>query len=107
MKSLIISAAASLAALAAAPALAETEPQTFVFRINAETLQTDADVRAAYQRLVQEALRYCRALDLGPTREQAVCRMDVVGHVVEAVGDDRLIAAHQAATRERQLASAG
>ena len=107
MKSLTLALAVSLAALTAAPALAMSEPQTFVFRIDAAALETDGDVRAAYQRLTQEATRYCRALDIGASREQAACRIDVVAHVVEAIGDERLIGTHQAATQERQLAEAG
>jgi UrcA family protein len=107
MKSLTLALAASLAALTAAPALAMNEPQTFVFRVDAAALETESDVRAAYQRLNQEAARYCRALDLSATRDLAVCRIDVVANVVEAVGDERLAATHQAATEERQLAEAG
>lgn len=107
MKSLTLALAASVAALTAAPALAMMEPQTFVFRVDATSLETQNDVRAAYQRLNQEAVRYCRALDISTTRDQAVCRLDVVANVVEAVGDERLTATHQAATQERQLAEAG
>ncbi len=100
-------AAACLAVgLASAPAIA-IEPETFVFRVNAEALETDGDVRVAYQRLNSEALRYCRALDLAMERDLAVCQIDVVDNVVEAVGDARLNVVHHEATRERQLAIAG
>lgn len=100
-------AAACLAVgLASAPAIA-IEPETFVFRVNAEALETDAEVRVAYQRLNSEALRYCRALDLAMDRDLAVCRIDVVANVVEAVGDERLSTVHREATRERQVAAAG
>ncbi len=107
MKSLALALAASLAAVTASPALAAMEPETFVFRVDASSLESEQDVRAAYLRLTQEAARYCRVLDISTARDQAVCRLDVVANVVEAVGDDRLTAAHQAATQERQLAGAG
>ena len=107
MKSLTLALAASVAAMTAAPALAMADPQTFVFRVDRVSLETEGDVQAAYQRLTQEAARYCRALDISTTRDQAVCRLDVVANVVEAVGDDRLAAAHQAATHVRQIADAG
>lgn len=107
MKSLTLALAASLTALTAAPALAAEEAQTFVFRVDASALETEADVRTAYQRLTQEAARYCRALDIGAARDQAVCRIDVVANVVEAIGDERLTETHQAVTQERRLADAG
>ena len=107
MKSLNLVLAASLAAMTAAPALAAMESETFVFRVNAASLESEGDVQGAYQRLNQEAARYCRALDINTERDQAVCRIDVVANVVEAVGDERLAAVHRTATQERRLANAG
>jgi UrcA family protein len=104
--SALAAAACMAAGLASAPALA-VDGETFVFRVNAAALETDAEVRSAYQRLTTEATRYCHALDLTMERDVAVCRIDVVANVVEAVGDERLVAVHRDATRERQIAAAG
>ncbi|MCP2678086.1 UrcA family protein [Maricaulaceae bacterium NA33B04] len=103
LSALIATAAITLGA-GTAPALA-TDSETFVFRVDAAALQTPADVDAAYQRLSAEAERYCRTLDLVVASDRASCRLDVVTNVVAAVGDDRLSAAHRAATSELRLAS--
>jgi len=104
--SALAACACLFAGLASAPAIA-ADDGTFVFRVEAAALETPADVRAAYQRLTAEATRYCRALDLAVERDLAVCRIDVVANVVEAVGDDRLSTVHRETTRERQVAAAG
>ena len=58
-----------LAAVAATTALgaqawADTRGETFTFRVEAASLTSDVQVRTAYQRLGQEADRYCRALGI-------------------------------------------
>jgi len=102
-----VAAAILAAGLASAPAIAGSDNETFVFRVDASALETPADVRNAYRRLVSEASRYCRALDLTADRDLAACRIDVVANVVEAVGDERLLVMHRNARAERRLASAG
>lgn len=108
--------AASLAAAAlSAPALAQqahpalTQPaQTFEFTVERARLTSDTDVRRAYQRLESEAQRYCRALDLVDQRTTARCRMEMVSHVVDSAGHNRLAAYHAEQTREgRVIAAAG
>ncbi len=101
-----MSAAACLAGVAATPALAG-DNETFVFRVEAASLQTQADVASAYERLSGEALRYCRALGLSTEQDLTECRVDVIANVVEAVGDARLSTLHRSVTADLQLASAG
>ncbi len=109
MKKTILSrvgAAAVLAiGLASAPAMATANDDTFVFRVNASALETPSDVSAAYERLTSEAQRYCQALGLSVDRDLAVCRLDVVANVVEAVGEERLNTLHRATVNELRLAS--
>jgi UrcA family protein len=100
-----IAATAALAALTAAPALAQ--PETFVFRVAENQLTNRADAERAYVRLTEEAARYCRALEISAPATLAECRIDVVENVVEAVGDDDLAAIHRQQRRERTLAQAG
>lgn len=107
MKALSLALAASVAVITAAPAMAVSGPETFVFRVEAASLNTEDGVRTAYQRLSQEAVRYCRAINTGDGRQQAVCRADVIANVVKAVGDERLNAHHRTETGARQLARAG
>jgi len=99
-----LAAAAALSAFAAAPAMAEAE--TFVFRVSQDQLSTQADAERAYQRLDEEARRYCRALDLSSISARADCRLDVLDNVVEAVGSDHLSAVHRDRQRTRTLAAA-
>jgi UrcA family protein len=94
------------AGLASAPALANANPDTFVFRVDAASLQDQNDVRTAYQRLSGEAQRYCQALGLTADNDVLECRTEVVANVVEAVGDERLSALHRQTTAELRLASA-
>jgi UrcA family protein len=100
-----LAAAAALAALSAAPALANDE--TFVFRVAHTQLTSQADAERAYQRLGAEAERYCLALDLQANAARADCRIDVIENVVEAVGDERLSTIHRDSLRTRTLAAAG
>ncbi len=104
-KLLSVLTAACLAGAAAVPALA-SDAETFVFRVDASALQTSSDVNAAYQRLSNEATRYCRALGLTLDRDLTECRVDVVENVVEAVGDERLSALHRNTTEQLRLAAA-
>lgn len=99
----VLTASAGFASTAAAQ-----ESETFLFRVDASTLVDEASIRRTYQRLESEATRYCRALNLDSMRARASCRIDVVAHVVEAVGHDGLIALHRERTREgRMIAGTG
>lgn len=100
-----LAAAAAFTAFTAAPALAE--PDTFVFRVAEDQLASQADAERAYQRLTAEAARYCDALNISARSTLAECRLDVVAHVVDAVGEAELTAVHRERTRPRTLADAG
>ena len=99
--------AAFTAAALATPAIAQETP-VFEFQVERASLQSEADIQRAYQRLESEAGRYCRALDLDDRRATARCRFDVVAGVVNAAGHDQLADHHRAQVREQSaLASAG
>lgn len=96
-----------LAAVAATTALgaqawADTRGETFTFRVEAASLTSDVQVRTAYQRLGQEADRYCRALGIDTARERAACSLDVVDNVVKAVDHEALSELHVRRTQSEQ-----
>lgn len=98
-KSLAAAAVFAAGLAATGPALADDGAQEFAFRVDRASLTSESAIRVAYQRLSAEAQRYCEALPLADDREAAICRADVVSHVVEAVRHDGLASLHAERTQ--------
>ncbi|MEO1040099.1 MAG: UrcA family protein [Pseudomonadota bacterium] len=99
-------AAAVFAAIGSTAAMAE-EPGAFTFSVQRASLDGAASTEAAYDRLSNEARRYCRSFNLETVTETQACVKEVVEAVVRQVGQPRLEQVHLARlAAERRLASA-
>lgn len=78
--------------------------QEFTFSVESETLEGSARVSEVYARLTGDALDYCEGLQAviaaGPS-SLAACHRDVVGAVVERIGD-RALSEHHERVQDQQ-----
>ena len=98
-KSLAAAAVFAAGLAATGPALADDGAQEFSFLVDRASLTSESAIRVAYQRLSADAQRYCDALPLVDERETAVCRADVVAHVVQAISHEGLSSLHAERTQ--------
>ncbi len=103
-KSLATVIAASVVAIAAAPAFAGDQVQ---FSYKNYELDTAGGANALYERLSRQARKHCTAIGVRPLyirKVEGQCTADLTDEFVENIDHPRLYALHEAATGALRLA---